>query len=60
MMADITYCSNTDCPFKKCERHYTKVSEAAIHGTGYVSISDFAGICHDYIGYLVDEIDKDG
>ena len=57
-MADITYCTNTDCPFKKCERYFTKASEAAIQGKGYISIADFSGVCRDYIGYLVDEAVK--
>lgn len=53
-MADITYCSNTVCPFKECERYPDKISEAAINGRGYVSVTDFSGVCRDYIGYLVD------
>ena len=57
-MADITYCTNVDCPFKECERYLDKASEAAIlNGRGYVSVSDFSGICRDYIGYLVDKVE---
>ena len=54
-MADITYCINRDCPFKKCERHPSKISKVALNGTGYVSIANFAGVCREYIGYVLDE-----
>ena len=59
-MADITYCTNKDCPFKKCERHYSKASRAALIGTGYVSVADYSGVCREYIGYLVDKSSKKG
>lgn len=54
-MSDITYCINGQCPFKDCERHPSKISKAALQGTGYVSVVNFDGICRRYIGYLVDE-----
>lgn len=57
-MADITYCINNNCPFKKCERHPSKISKAALHGTGYVSVANFDGVCRKYIGYLVDELKR--
>lgn len=59
-MADITYCTNTNCPFKECERYLDKVktSKAAICGRGYVSVSDFSGVCRDYIWYLVELADR--
>jgi hypothetical protein len=49
-MADITYCINEQCPFKKCERHLSKVAKTQKQ---YVSVANFDGICRKYIGYLV-------
>ena len=57
-MADITYCINKQCPFKKCERHPSKIAEAAIQGRGYVSVANFDGVCRKYIGHLVDEVER--
>ena len=51
-MSDITYCVNSDCPFKNCERHLSK----NIKGKGYVSVANFDGVCRRYISYLADEI----
>lgn len=58
-MADITYCINTGCPFKDCDRHDSKASQAAVDGRGYVSIADYSGVCRRYISHLVDEIRKE-
>lgn len=57
-MGDITYCVNSQCPFKDCERHLSKVSEACIQGRGYVSVASFDGVCRRYISHLVDEIER--
>ena len=53
---DITYCTNTDCPFKDCEKHYTKLKTLKRH---YVSLSDFGGICERYLNYLLEEIEME-
>ena len=53
-MADITYCLNSNCPFTDCEKHCSKIKEAASNGKGYVSVSNFDGMCRRYIGYLVE------
>ena len=58
-MADITYCTSY-CPFKDCERHHSKILEAARKGVGYVSIADFAPTCRRYIASVVEEVSKDG
>ena len=58
-MADITYCDNTDCPFEDCERHPTKISDAALKGRGYVSVSNLGGVCRRYISYLVEIVRKE-
>ena len=57
-MADITYCDNKDCPFKKCERHPSKIAEACINGKGYVYVANYGGVCRKYISYLVDEVER--
>ena len=54
-MLDRTYCINTECPFKDCDRHLSKIQS----GTGYVSIANFDGVCERYIGYLVDELNEE-
>ena len=54
-MRDITYCINSKCPFKKCERHSSKISKACIDGKGYVSVANFDGVCKKYKGHLVNE-----
>ena len=50
----ITYCINNQCPFKECERHLSKISEAYIDKKGYVSVANYDGMCRKYISYLVD------
>ncbi len=57
-MSDITYCDNKDCPFKKCERHFSKISNACINGKGYVSVANYGGVCRKYISYLVGEVER--
>lgn len=59
-MADITYCYNPDCPFKKCERHFSKISDAACNGKDYISVANYGGVCRKYISYLVDEAERGG
>lgn len=54
-MADITYCINASCPFKDCDRHSSKIEEAAINGKGYVSVANYDGVCRRYISYPADE-----
>lgn len=58
-MADITYCTS-ECPFKDCERHKSKISQAARDGKGWVSVADFAPTCRRYIARVVEEVCMDG
>ena len=58
-MADIAYCIS-DCPFKDCERHESKIAEEARNGRRYVSIADFAPTCRRYIASVVEEVRNDG
>lgn len=55
-MADITYCINNECPFKKCERHPSKISKTERQGTGYVSVANYDSVCKKYIGHLANEV----
>lgn len=58
-MADITYCTNTDCPFKKCERHLSQL-ESEKDKTRMVSVADFGGTCRDYLHYLLEKVSNNG
>lgn len=57
-MADITYCTNTDCPFKKCERHLHQL-EKYKNTQMQVSVANFGGTCIDYLSYIYDEVVKE-
>lgn len=52
--SDMTYCTNTDCPFKDCERYWKHIKELAKQGEKYVSLADFSGVCREYISYLLE------
>ena len=54
-MADITYCANSECPFKDCMRHITKAT-----GMFNVSVASLDGTCRRYIRWLVETVGKDG
>lgn len=50
---DITYCSNTDCKNKECDRH-PSLLDGLPKGT-MVSMAYFGGTCREYIRNLVQE-----
>lgn len=50
---NITFCANTDCKNKKCERH-PSLLEKLPKGT-MVSMADFGGTCRDYIFQILEE-----
>ena len=54
-MADITYCANSECPFKDCMRHITKAT-----GMFNVSVASLDGTCRRYIRWLAETRGKDG
>ena len=58
MNYDITFCCNKKCPFKDCERHLSQVKQPA--PKGYISVANFDGVCRRYIGWLVNEVEKEG
>ena len=47
-MGDRTYCDNTSCPFKDCDRHYSNIKVSTL-----VSVANFGADCRRYIGYVV-------
>lgn len=53
MDLDITYCSNTDCQNKECDRH-PSLLDGLPPGT-MVSMADFGGTCRDYIFQIFEE-----
>ena len=54
-MVKVTYCTNTDCPYDDCYKHFSKVKEVKEKGVdNYVNLADFSGVCRKYISYLVD------
>lgn len=54
-MADITYCRNNLCPFLTCERHLEHAPKS-----GPVSVAWLDATCRLYIGWLVDQVEKEG
>lgn len=51
---NITFCANTDCKNKKCDRH-PSLLEGLPKGT-MVSMANFGDTCRDYIRQIVEEI----
>lgn len=55
---DITYCSNSRCPFRKCEVHPEALKQIQkSHPGSMVSVADFGGTCRDYIGWLSERVE---
>lgn len=55
---DITYCSNSACGKRDCERHLAtlkKLKKKGVFTGATVSIADFSGACRDYIFGLLEE-----
>lgn len=50
---DMTFCANTTCPFKDCERHLVNGPKI-----GMVSVAWLDGTCRRYIGWLVEGADN--
>ena len=57
-MSDITYCVNSDCPFKKCERHNVHLKKFSDRRQ-MVSVADFGGTCEKYLRYLLEDIENE-
>ena len=54
-MADITYCAYAGCPIKSCERHLCRLQKLK-NKNEYVSVSDFAPTCREYLSYALEEV----
>ena len=52
-MAEITYCTNMNCPFEKCERHLSQLKKYAGQQT-QVSVANLGGVCKEYLSYVYD------
>lgn len=53
-MADITYCINSSCPFKDCDKHLCHNKKKK----GLISVAALDGVCRRYIAYLVDLVEE--
>ena len=61
-MADITYCTNMNCPFKKCKSHLSHLKKFKGQKM-FVKIANFGGTCREYLEYVYDcivEEEKNG
>ena len=52
-MVDITYCTNMNCPFEKCERHLSHLKKFKGQKMA-VKVANFGGVCKDYLAYVYD------
>ena len=46
----MTYCINSECPFRDCEKHLSKS-----RSKGKVYVANFDGICKRYITWMLTE-----
>ena len=47
----MTYCINSECPFRDCEKHLSKS-----RSKGKIYVANFDGICKRYITWMLKEI----
>lgn len=53
MSNDIAYCTNSDCPFRDCKKHFSNLQGKS----GIVTIADFGGTCRRYISFITEILD---
>ena len=58
MSSQKTYCVNSDCPFRKCDKHLWQLKKAK-DKSGYVKVASLDSVCKDYLQYLLDLISKE-
>lgn len=58
MIGKITYCTNSRCRFRDCERHLTHLEKARKAGETTVSVANFAGTCRRYLGFVLAEAER--
>ena len=49
----MTYCINSECPFRDCEKHLSKS-----RSKGKVYVANFDGICKRYITWMLKECEE--
>ena len=49
----MTYCINSECPFRDCEKHLTKS-----RGKGKVYVANYYGVCRRYITWVLKEVEQ--
>lgn len=52
-MADITYCTNVNCPIKQCERHLSHLKKYKGQKMT-VKVANLGGVCREYLAYVYD------
>ena len=52
-MLDITYCTNMNCPFEKCERHLSHLKKFKGQKVT-VKVANLGSVCRDYLAYVYD------
>lgn len=54
---EVTYCTNDDCPFRDCVRHFNN-----LYGRSrdeIVTAANLGGVCRRYIQWLVERVMDD-
>lgn len=49
-----TYCINSSCPFKKCDKHVWQLRNIK-DKTQKISVAAFDGVCEKYLTYVLKE-----
>lgn len=52
-MAEITYCTNMNCPFEKCEKHLSHLKRYKGQKMT-VKVANMGGVCREYLEYVCD------
>ena len=47
-----TYCVNSDCPFKDCDKHLSQLKKMGDQN-GQVIIADLDSVCRHYMHYIL-------
>lgn len=50
---DIAFCTNTDCPFKKCRRNIRNLVTYS-RDDKPITIADLSGVCRTYVKFLTE------
>lgn len=54
---DIAFCTNMDCPFKKCRRNIRNLLTYSRDDI-QITVANLGGVCRTYIRYLVMEVES--